>query len=86
MKLNLNKTKTAEDLASTLSENIIIPIVKRSKVTLLALKENNKDEKVKTQGKGYVDPHPEGADRGFVPFWEINGIKAYFNGEEWLEG
>jgi len=72
---------TNEELAEELNQKSAFPDVNKGKVQILGI-----DEKpIDCPGTGYVDAHPEGADRGgYVPYWECNGAKAYYSSnEEW---
>lgn len=75
----------AEMLAEELNRLEAWPDVNRGKVTLQDQDGNPLIPEV--EGEGYVDPHPEGSDRGgYVPYWERNGAQVYYdeNGEGWV--
>jgi len=82
---------TSEDLAKEMNERHYSPATMRGKVTLVQnfYKDDTWDhEEVVTNysGEGYLEDHPEGADRGgYVPYWERGDATAYYSSnEEWV--
>ena len=76
-------------LADTLNAKDVWPHVKRSKVSLWGRDPRGNVVKATHEGEGYVDPHPEGEDRGgYVVFWEVEGETALYDETkgEWYEG
>ena len=70
-------------LCTTFNATNVFPRVSKGVVTLYT-DQGNQTKPYVCEGKGYVDPHPEGADRGgYVPFWEVDGVLVYHDGEEW---
>jgi hypothetical protein len=71
-------------LCNTLNTAKVFPRVSKSVVTLHADQGDNQTATPYVcEGKGYVDEHPEGSDRGgYVPFWEVDGVAVYWY-DEW---
>lgn len=76
-------------LADTLNTKGVWPKVNRSKVGLWATDDQDQIVEGSHEGEGYVDPHPEGEDRGgYVVYWECDGEIAHYDEHdgEWLPG
>ena len=58
------------------------PKTNKGEVTL----EDQDGNPLEVEGKGYVDEHPEGSDRGgYVPYWERGEEQAFYEEEDgWL--